>query len=222
MPEKPWLAAKNVEWLKVGERKLGGDSCGDVYSGKLKFRGKKAFAVAVKRFHDNLRWMAPGAGGVERYPRVIENLRKAGVPMPKMAFMQHEGKPVVVSELFAKGGRSKIMEIRDVMDQKPVLNEKEVERIKDTMVRVFNAGHVPTFDCMSLVRTKKGLVPLVHDVDLFAQPPFAQTMFTVKFLSWLYPENPANRVKAFEDIKRRVTHPASQEALKMVKKMIET
>ena len=78
-----WLKPEQVEWLKVSRLKLGEGKYGEVFAGRLKFKGKRAFAVAVKRFR------FPSQVNVRRYEQVISDMAAAGVRMPKMAFVRH-------------------------------------------------------------------------------------------------------------------------------------
>ncbi|NYZ75111.1 hypothetical protein H0O03_02510 [Candidatus Micrarchaeota archaeon] len=209
MERREWFSPSEVEWLRVSERKLGEGAVGKVFAGRIKFRGKKPFAVAVKQFKPPyLRRLLE----VWHYPRIIEDLKRAGVRMPKMAFVEHEGQPVLVSELFQKARLTKISDAW--MSSLP---EGARAALVETLTKVMNAGYDPSPDSIGFVSTSKGPQPIVCDLDsLRKEPP--QTAIR----GWLthFPKG-GPRQKALEALLNGVTHPVFKKELERVKYEVE-
>src|SRR3989338_6715797 len=91
-----WKTGKDVKKLVVSNRIINHGNFGIVYHGRVWFKGKKKpLRVAVKRFSIQI-----GEEEVARYREVIRKLRRAGVPIPKVGFIQHKGRWVQVMTLF--------------------------------------------------------------------------------------------------------------------------
>jgi hypothetical protein len=101
--EQEWLKPKNVDWLKVSDNLLDRGSDGFVYTGRIKFKGKKPVRVAIKKFIGKT-----GYWTVRKYRGIIKKLRAEGIPLPKMDFVKHEGEWVLVSQLFIKAKKTKL------------------------------------------------------------------------------------------------------------------
>lgn len=206
---REWLKPEDVEWLKVSDRQLGEGAVGKVFVGRLKFRGRKPFAVAVKQFKSPY---ARRLLEVWHYPRVIEDLKRAGVRMPKMALVEHEGKLVLVSELFQKGRLTKVSDAW-MASLPPEARGAMVE----TLTKMMNAGYDASPDSIGFVSTSKGPRPVVCDLDsLRKEPP--QTAVR----GWLkhFPKGEP-RQKALEALLKGVTHPFFKKELERVKDEVE-
>jgi len=211
MPEvrKEWLAPEDVERLTVSQQKLGEGVYGEVFVGRLKLRGKKPVSVAVKKFRsvvdDNVHLPVPFSieKHREKYERVISDLKRAGVRMPKMAFVQHEGQPVLVSELFKRGSSTKIMDARRFRET----GSRAAPETLETIARIMEAGYTPHFDSMGFVFTPHRMHPIVFDIDLFVHHPNRATEGVVNdWLFALFPKDKNKRQAALDMLIRRVKH----------------
>ena len=208
MPVKEWFKPSDVEWLKVSGEQLGKGRYGTVYRGRIKFRGKPSFSVAVKQFH------SPDALFFDwgKYEKAISSLKQAGVKMPKMALLEHDGRKVLVSELFASRGASKIF---DVGYKVP---SKMRESLLDVVAKIINAGYEPAPDAIGALRTGKGFEPIVHDFDFLACE--SNDMVASSAQDWLrrmYPVDKEGRVKALETLLTKVTHPIWRSELQKIR-----
>jgi len=208
MPAKEWFKPSDVEWLKVSGEQLGQGRYGTVYRGRIKFRGKPSFSVAVKQFH------FPKAPFFNwgNYEKAISSLKQAGVRMPKMAVVEHEGRKVLVSELFASRGASKIFDIGYKVP--PQMREA----LLDVVAKIINAGYEPAPDAIGALRTGKGFEPIVHDFDFLAQE--SKNMVASSAQDWLrrlYPVDREERVKALETLLTKVTHPTLRNELQKIR-----
>ncbi len=97
--QEPWKTEQEVEKLSISRNVIGGGVFGRVYLGRLRFKGKKPIRVAVKRFHNPVDDLY-----IPTYRKVIEDLRRAGVRVPKTGFVKHKGKWVQVQHLFGSAG----------------------------------------------------------------------------------------------------------------------
>jgi len=204
---REWLAPQDVERLTVSQQKIGEGVYGEVFIGRLKLRGKKPVSVAVKKFrsvvNDGVHEPAPFSidAHLTRYNRVISNLKKAGVRMPKMAFVQHEGQPVLVSELFKRGSSTKIMDARSFRET----GSQAARETLETIARIMEAGYTPHFDSVGFVQTPYRMHPIVFDIDLLAHHPNKATEGVVNdWLFAIFPRDKERRQAALDMLIRRV------------------
>ena len=208
MPAKEWFAPEQVEWLKVSERVLGEKGhFGEVRLGRLKFKGRKPFSVAVKQFHPRHAFLFDW----KKYEGAISSLRQAGVRMPKMALVEHGGRKVLVSELFASRGGSKIPDLRSVP-------EESKAAVLDTVAKIINAGYEPAPDAIGLVKTRKGFEPIVYDLDYPALEEKQSIVPSAQdWLRRMYPAYKEGRVKALETLLAKVNHPVWRSELEKIR-----
>ena len=88
-----WKTRSEVARLSVSRKLLGYGMAGDVYLGRIWFKGKrKATRVAVKRFTDPHEYFEEGMEAlVPRFERAIERLKQEKFPIAKTAFVNHNG-----------------------------------------------------------------------------------------------------------------------------------
>ena len=156
-----WKKPVEVERLSVTQRRIGGEAYRDVYVGRLRFGGEaasKARRVAVKSFVKPLsKTMAA------EYQRAIKKLAGAGVPLPKMGIVRHNGKWVLVSQLFLRGGKSRLRQ----MGWPPT--KKQAIRCAEISARVINAGYCPSSDLFELMKrgeTERRALAIPLDLDI--------------------------------------------------------
>ena len=164
--QRAWFKPGDVTRFTVDydREMLGRGGHGIVKVGKIKFKGRKPFQVAVKLFHD-LYHPLPTAEQQQQYEKVIRDLRAAGVRMPKMGFLMHGGARVLVSELFKRGDRTKLVYDRYAKSYLGRLTDDEKEKLLEHIARVIRAGYPLPSDSTSFVPTKKGMQPILHDLD---------------------------------------------------------
>jgi hypothetical protein len=168
---KPWKKAKDVEWLKVSDELIGRGIVGSVFMGRLKLKGKKGVRVAVKYF--KVPEGTPLKSKILEYKQAINNLRQAGVPLPKMAFIEHKGDIVLVSEAFVETRYSVMKELapekfkktpkfyRSKMAKQYSLNFKEAKELFKIAAQTINAGYPFYGDFVEYMRGR--LIPF--DLD---------------------------------------------------------
>ena len=219
--KKEWKGPVDVEWLKVGEKTLADEfsgkqaqgGFGKIFIGKLKFKGKKPFPVAVKRFWEQ---MYPQSS--RDYSRVINNLREAGVKMPKMAILRQGKERVLVSELFAKKRGTKIIQLAELDPVLHQLSEKSRRNFTDFIASVINAGYTPPWDSLGMLQTRQGIQPLIYDVDLFLNPPGHYVDFTANLLKKMFPDN-AHRSMILDKMREKILKPSSVAIFEEVRKV---
>jgi len=203
---REWRKPEDVQWLKVSDRQLGEGAVGKVFAGRIKFRGKKPFAVAVKQFKPL--YSRRLLDKTWPYPRVIEDLKRAGVRMPKMALVEHAGKPVLVSELFQKEQLTKISDAW--MSSLP---EDARDAMVETLTKMMNAGYDASPDSIGFVSTSRGPRPIVHDLDsLRKEPPHTALRGWLKH----FPKGEPRR-KALETLLSGVTNPFFKKELESIR-----
>ena len=172
---KPWKTAADVRRLSFskgsagGFLRIGGNSDGIVFAGKVKFGKGGPQRVAIKFFVNPM-----GDKYAGRYQTVIDDLRSAGVPLPKMAMYKikagdalEQAMPssrnlwVLVSQLFGSKKGSKLVP-KSWLDIKTPEGREDAVR---TFTRVANAGYVPSADLIEPFRDpsrmkRTGVVPI--------------------------------------------------------------
>ncbi len=189
--ERVWLTSHKGRQVWIG-----GYAIGDVYIGRLKFRGeKKARRVAVKKFRRRISELRAA-----EIQRVINDLRKAGVKLPKMAMLrmqtkeQPQGEWVLVSQLFGATGKgSKIHPKSHFVIKTEVAR---AEAIKE-LAKVANAGYYPVGDLIEPFKKQwKGIIPI--DLDTVAPiPPNMRTAYLMSAITNLS-TSPEERKRLFE------------------------
>ncbi len=160
---KPWKTEADVERLtfkKTSKNCIGSGAFGDVYLGRVKFKGEKSKRVAVKVF------LALGHGNMWRrhYEAVIQKLHGEGAPIPKTSFVEHEGQHVQVMELF--GAKEKGSKIKNVFLSKHT--EQNRTELINAICSIVNAGYYPPSDAIGFRSTKYGPKAIIHDLDNLA------------------------------------------------------
>ncbi len=136
-------------------RRIGGFGYGNVYLGRLHLEGDKVKRVAVKVFDNALSDQTAA-----KYQKVIEDLSKAGVRLPKMAMYKHPKHGwVQVSQLFFSKGKSKIV---NKSNMKLNCHKDRIEAIRE-LTKCANAGYYPAYDLVEPFKDRQGVIPM--DLD---------------------------------------------------------
>lgn len=159
--------------------RLGGNTRGNVYVGRMRFTDGSAHRVAIKRFHKNHRLSDEMAA---RYNTTISDLRESGVALPKMAAVKvkkgtHFGNLnlpddewMQVSQLFGSSKRkSKLRHLTPFnAPESPQAKRDSIEQL----TRVANAGYWPAYDIVQPFKDReKGAVPIDIDIASFERRP---------------------------------------------------
>ncbi len=139
--------------------RIGGFREGDVYIGKLRFKGKKWKRVAIKVFHAKL-----SQEKINSYKTCIKRLENAGVRLPKIGFVKMStarcptGELVQVSHLF--GSTKKGSKISNKAHAHFETKKARLEAVIE-MTKVANAGYSPMDDLVEgFLRGPKGIIPI--------------------------------------------------------------
>ncbi|OIO23288.1 hypothetical protein AUJ65_04025 [Candidatus Micrarchaeota archaeon CG1_02_51_15] len=142
-----------------------------------------------------------------------------GLKLPKLAVVEHDGNPVLVSEAFSFRGKSKIKPL-NVVDFGS-LSDKHKAEIQDTLVKMVNAGYMPHEDLFGHIRRMKagGAYPALFG-DLDALLPDMQSKHwegaLPQNLDWffqdLYP-NVRERKSKWIDFVSKVRRPVGKAAI---------
>lgn len=151
---------------------LGKGSYGLVYIGRIKLQGNKFKRVAIKRFSapDVLTYMSEEYA--KRYEKAIEDLRKAGVRLPKMGLIEipkgtrfgrgefKSNEWVQVSQLFgstAKGTKIRPIHRLGLSAKKDLFRE---------IIKTANAGYLLVPDLFEAFRDRAGKMQIIPlDID---------------------------------------------------------
>ncbi|MGC8851402.1 MAG: hypothetical protein ACP5O3_04245 [Candidatus Micrarchaeia archaeon] len=201
------FSASRVKSLVVSSRVLGAGFRGVVRLGRIKFEGGKSFGVAVKEFRKPL-----SGEEVAAYEKVIRDLREAGVRVPKMGFVDFGGRKVLVSELFAKGKRSKLVDAEVAFKE---LGSEGKKDFVELVARLLGRGYVPFTDSIAFVRTSSGFKPVVHDLDLFVELGGRGVAFQLR--KWLDFFEPRERLGVIGFLLERVSRPDFRKQLLALK-----
>ena len=149
-----WKTAAEVMRLTIPAEALERGGRGTIYVGKLKFKGTRTKRVAVKTFRHSL--TNPQAA---EYKKAIKDLLRANVILPKMGLVKHEGKWVLVSQLFLKRGES-------VLHWWPTTSEGVIKSAI-LLARTINAGYYPSHDFLEFkTQGTKHEIALPLDLDV--------------------------------------------------------
>lgn len=185
--KKPWVSPTQVESLMFSRTKsgevvrIGGFHYGDVYIGRIRFRGPTGVEnakrtnpwkrVAIKTFKTPL-----DAKKAQRYQKVIADLRKAGVRLPKMGMVKMRtrkcpgGEWVQVSQLFGSTERGSKIVNKSNLNIKTKKGRREAI---EEFIKVANAGYFPEVDLPEPFKNKrKGIIPL--DLDRIVELSLAR------------------------------------------------
>jgi len=173
---KPNLGIKRIYFSKTTAQKksapvtiIGGRTMGRVYAGRVVLPNGKKQAVAIKLFKTAL-----SDEQAKRYQTTIEDLRAAGVKIPRMAMVKlPKGTPMgsgtlqremwaQISQLFGsvKQG-SKIQKINTLIFP---THEAKLQATQE-LTKIANAGYLPVEDAINLMRTKRGMGIIPADID---------------------------------------------------------
>ncbi len=154
--KKQW-GLKDVQRLVVTPKQLGAGGVGTIFVGRIRFADGKWRRVAVKRFESPI-----STERVQYFQKVITDLSKAGVRLPKMGMVRlPNGEWVQVSQLFSGIRRPGVLNgIRIAgMQNYEVREEMVIE-----LAKIANAGYRPTDDVLEPFQDlSKGAVPI--DLD---------------------------------------------------------
>ena len=175
----PWKKLRDVREVTLSKGKngngvkIGRGAFGNVYIGRIKFKDGSIRRVAVKVFKDPI-----DNKTAYKYMQVIEDLRNAGVRIPKMGMVlvnkenlpvqeqssKSSGKEwVLVSQLFGSSGKkSKLFRPMGLSE----FNAKMEAAME--FAKVMNAGYAPYSDLIEPFKErKKGVLPF--DIDLLVK-----------------------------------------------------
>lgn len=155
-----WKEAKEVERLTVTRTKLGEGGYGAVYLGRVKFKDSKWKRVAVKIFRSSL-----SDHDAQFYDCAINDLATARVPMLKCGIVKHEGKWVIVHELYGATGKGSKLVAPFATDLK---HSETRERLLDVVAKIANSGYPPHPDSINATSATTGHRFFVQDIDCYA------------------------------------------------------
>jgi len=172
LPRQQWKGPDEVEILTFttgtqGEPEMVGESVmGRVYRGRMRFKDGSMHQVAIKRFKTPITDERAG-----EYQRTIEDLRDAGVRLPKMGMVRvRRGTPVgkeilgedewvQVSQLFYSAEEGSKIQTKGLITTR----EGSIEAITE-LTKVANAGYRPQWDLIEPFKDiSKGVIPF--DLD---------------------------------------------------------
>lgn len=167
-----WKRPEDVAGVSLSKDRSGrpvvigkGGFFGYVQVGRVRFRDGTTKRVVVKRFF-SLMWRMDDQIAAH-YQRVIGDLRKAGVPLPKMGMVKTkteahpEGEWVLVSQLFGSVKHGSKIEAESCY----VIAGRNAEEAVETQTKVANAGYLPWHDVVEQFRNRqKGTIPI--DLDM--------------------------------------------------------
>lgn len=220
-----WKTRSDVKKLSVSNKEIGQGDFGRVYLGRLHFKGTSRSArVAVKEFHKPVNPF--------HYETVIDKMRRAGLPIIKMGFLQHRGKWVQVTPLFGSKSRGSTIRIdgrnfeNDMRVAEALRKPEKLDELLGIIAGVANLGYLVPRDSIA-AHLKQGDVKfLIHDIDIAARAeqnkitatrPFILDHLSLwaKTLSTITGHAKKDIVKKLQ---LRITHDASLEALKIIER----
>jgi len=170
MPLRPWKMPSEARiWLDKKTKfspKLGAGAYGRVCFGRMKFQGGKTQRVAIKVFKEPL-----SDEKASNYQKVIDDLRNAGVRIPKMAMVKidtgrfNEPEWVQVSQLFGSISKGSKIATNSPWEH---INLAQFEEGVVELTKAFNAGYYPSMEFFEPFRdSSKGGIPI--DLDLLVE-----------------------------------------------------
>ncbi len=179
---------------------------------------------AVKRFFPDI--------GIDptHYETVVEKMRRAGLPIIKMGFLQHGGKWVQVTPLFGsttKGstlsfdGKAVEPEVRNAL-QKP----EKLSELLNAIAGIANLGYPVTTDSIAAHIVGGKVRFIIHDIDLQVKAEknedtdmhrhLVRTGVLKIWIDRLRYITQKPKRELVEELKKRITHEDSKYALKVV------
>ncbi len=163
-----FVSGRQRHWKKPGQvarivfeprgNIIGSGAYGAVFVGRMRFAGKnsKWKRVAIKKFEHPLNDKTAA-----QYQRIICDLRKGGVRLPKMAMVKlPNGEWVQVSQLF--GSTKKMSKLAKFVEAESTQHGRMEAAIE--LTKVANAGYAPYADLLAMLKKHpKGAVPI--DID---------------------------------------------------------
>jgi len=185
--KKQWKTSQDVERLVISKDasgrpiRLGGGVRGEILMGRLRFNGKIGAErartsnlwrrVAVKKFRSPLT-----DEQARLYQQAICRLRKAGVRLPKMAMVKHNGEWLLVSQLFGSTSQSSKIAHGTLLAITTPCGRLEAVR---EFARVANAGYCGQEDAIEqFKKPEKGAILI--DLDGIAIQPTAMAKATAE------------------------------------------
>jgi len=142
--------------------RIGGAAFGKIYIGRIHFNNGSTHRVAIKIFRDKL-----NNETAARYQQAIQDLRRAGVQLPKMGMHKltegpHKGEWVQISQLFGSTKKGSKIENKTNLIIKTAKAREEAIR---ESTKIANAGYLPALDTIETFKNQtKGIIPI--DIDL--------------------------------------------------------
>jgi len=234
--ERPsWKAPEDVEIVTFSARddgtavRLGGNDYGRVFAGRMRFRDGSMSRVAIKTF---LSPLSDGEAG--DYGRAIEELKSAGVRIPKMGMVKLRTGTKIGTEELAHDEWAQISQLFGSVakgskiqgkSQGTLLSPKGRLEAVEELTKVANAGHYPVVDIFEpLADESKGIIPL--DIDTLVnmertmgRPTYTQLadslLVSIETISsHLHAQSPER--KALYDASLAAASPQIREALKRI------
>ncbi|GEM_PF-4417117 len=107
----------------------------------------------------------------EFYNKTIIELRKAGIPLPKMMAVTRDEKVLIISQYFGNKRLRKLTK----NNLELFLLGPDKEKLIELYARIINKGFIPTLDLIEIMKTKEGkLEPIPIDID-------QQVMYYLKY-----------------------------------------
>jgi hypothetical protein len=164
---RPWKSPKDVKTVSFTKtrsgnlRRIGGNLFGNVFVGRIRFKDGRVHRVAIKKFYERL-----DDKKAAKYQKVILDLAKAGVRIPKMGMWKlPDGEWVQVSQLF--GSTSRGSKIIPKSELRLRTTEGRIHAVKELM-KVANIGYFPAYDFIEPFKEReKGIIPI--DLDLLVR-----------------------------------------------------
>jgi hypothetical protein len=150
---------------------IGGSNRGSVFVGRIHFKDNTKSRAAIKVFHSKLT-----KEKAKQYQKLIDDLIKAGVPLPKtgMALVpkgtmigDHKiatREWVQVSQLFGATKKGSKLVWKSHLELRTMQEKEEAAKIFGKVARL---GYNPTTDFIEPFRYKQGVVPM--DLDLLVE-----------------------------------------------------
>lgn len=166
--KKKWKTPRHIKSITVTSECIGEGHIGRVFVGKARWADGKVSKVAVKRFKKPL-----DDKMAARYAQTINDLKKAGVLLPKMAMVKLEKGTLVCGEKLDNDEWVQVSQFfgsasRGVKVGGTILFEESRAQKMDSVreaTKIANAGYSIAFDVLShFSYEKSGAIPLDIDV----------------------------------------------------------
>ena len=217
-PYREWLKSEDVRNLRIDlNKKIGDGYFGNVFLGKLYFKGARPRTVAIKKFK---KYASMNDKKAAQYQECIQRLVEAGLPLPKMAMVKWEGewyqvsqafyrpgKKGIVSSIIRRGKKSTVSKIENQRDVASLLEDAEYRKeFVEIVARTLNAGYVPWPDYVETL-IKKSIIPL--DLDWVAvmrdESHQEKVRIMANFFGMCDLQYLPQRLKLIDQIRRKIT-----------------